>query len=1219
MNTNQLKKFAQEARIKLMEQVGAKLSFVLNADTVELREKVDQLKQLREELNRTNKPQLIEKVAYTWFNRLMALRFMDANDYQPMGIRVITPKDGYSLPELLDEAKRGNIPEELHVNKQRVYDLLDNRIPSSNPQNEAFKELLIASCNHLHNTFPFLFEKINDYTELLMPDDLTSDFSIVTQVIYGMPAEDCKNVEIIGWLYQFYISEKKDEVIGSKEKVKKEDIPAATQLFTPRWIVEYMVQNTVGKLWLQNHPKSRLREHMPYFIESASLAAEDYLKIGSPEEIRLLDPASGSGHILVYGFDLFTKMYEEQGYNNSDIPKLIIEKNLYGFEIDERASQLTALALMMKAREYQRRVFSKDITPNVVCFQDLSLTTGEIKETFRLVNIHVSDELIRDLNQIQQITNFGSLIIPHSHSTEIRQVDEKLKQLLPNADVFQKNKIDELISAIDQLKVLADKYHCVVTNPPYMSGVSMNDILSGWVKSNYPISKADLFSCFIERGIQFVPAFGYNGLVTMESWMFLSSFEQFRNNLINNTKIHCLSHFGWHIMRIAFGTVSFIIENSKSDDTFKGTYSYLEIEDIDKQTDRPKAFPKRDNGRYKIVNQKEFEKIPSSPIGYWLSERTLKIFKDSTTLETEGLVRQGASTSDNIRFLRFWHEISISKVGINLFGLEDANTSLYKWFPYNKGGDFRKWYGNHSYVINYENDGYELKEYQSNLNQGWTVRLKSREYYFKETLSWSKISSGEFSVRFYPQGFIFDVAGCCYFVYEKSKQPIILAFLNSSVSKDILKLFSPTINYEIEHIKKLPFIYSETINPILIIQLISISKSDWDKNEYSWEFNQNPIVSNNRENFISIEDTINYYKKLWENKFFKLHQIEEKLNGQFIEIYGLMDELSPNILLEEITILQDELDRKALTKLNKKLIRDPETHEVLNYNDIELPFIPQEMMAQFISYAVGCMFGRYSLDKEGLILANQGETVNDYEDKILNGRVYSEPIEGAANAFNVTFPKIRFYPDEDNIIPVLDNEWFEDDIVGRFYQFLKVTFGEKNFNKSLAFIEEQIGKDIRSYFIRDFYSDHIQRYKKRPIYWMFSSPKGSFNVLIYMHRYTPDTVSNILNKYLKEFIGKLQTRREHLQRVQISGSQLEKVKAIKETDTIDRMLIELQEYEREVLFPLATERISIDLDDGVLVNYNKFGKAVKEVSGLNDKKTKDKVREFDWIDTTQIR
>jgi type II restriction/modification system DNA methylase subunit YeeA len=1179
MNTSQLKKFAQDARKKLLEQVGAKLSFVLTTDSSELREKAAQVNQLREELNRTTKEQLIEKVAYTWFNRLMALRFMDSNDYQPLGIRVITPKDGYTTPELLDEAKRGNIPDELKLKRQRVFDLLDNRIPSTNPQNEAYKELLIAACNHLNTVFPFLFEKISDYTELLMPDDLTSDFSIVTDVREGMPIADCAKVEIIGWLYQFYISEKKDEVFASKSAVKKEDIPAATQLFTPRWIVEYMVQNTVGKLWLQNRPKSKLREYMPYFIESATMKSEDFLKVSSPEEIKLLDPASGSGHILVYAFDLFTKIYEEEGYSTNDIPKLIIEKNLHGFEIDERAAQLSGLALMMKAREYNRRAFKKDLQPNIICFQDLQLNNNEIKQTLSALQIKVSDELIHDLINMQQATNFGSLILPLANLTEMIKFSERLNQIKSSGDLFQKNAIDALQIAINHLIRLTGKFHCIAANPPYMGAGKMNTEISDWVRINYPVSKADLFSCFIERSIELVPDLGFIGLVTMESWMFLSSFENLRIKLLHDNLIDSLIHMpylgkGGTSMGINFGTASYVLIKNR-EIKCDGQYQCIRYFETN-EYGIPFNFPTK-NEKFSNVNQENFQKILGSPIAYWASNATIKIFENASSLEDEGLVRQGASTSNNERFLRFWFEVNFSSIGFNLNNTEDAKEIGCKWFPYNKGGEFRKWWGNQEYVINYGEDGKDLKQFQSNLNQGWTARLKSREYYFKETISWTKISSGKFSVRYYPSGFIFDVAGCCYFPYSKDDFFKILGFLNTKITSSMLEFFSPTLNFEIEQIKKLPKYGFEKIELNKIDQCINYSKLADKSIELSTCYLRNNFFENIGEDLI---ETYDLYQQYWKNKFYQLHKNEEELNRQFIEIYGLQEELTPDVPMEDITILKEET--------------------VIENN--QLVFNADEVFSQFMSYAVGCMFGRYSLDKEGLVLANQGETLQDYLHKI-----------------EKTTCECTFLPDDDNIIPVLDNEWFEDDITGRFYQFLKVTFGEKNFGKNLAFVEEQLGKDIRKYFTKDFYADHIKRYKKRPIYWMFSSSKGSFNVLIYLHRYTPDTVSNILNKYLKEFIGKLKTRNVHLQHIQVHGSPAEKTKAIKESDSIEKILIELHEYERDILFPLATDRIVLDLDDGVLVNYNKFGKAVKEVSGLNDAATKKKVREFDWIDATQIR
>ena len=1205
MNTNHLKKFAQEARRKLLEQVGAKLTFVLTTDSVELREKTEQLKQLRQELGRTTKEQLIEKVAYTWFNRLMALRFMDANDYQPLGIRIITPKDGYTIPELLDEAKRGNISEELKVNKQKIYDLLDNKIPSTNPQNEVFKELLIAACNHLNTTFPFLFEKINDYTELLLPDDLTSDFSIVMDVRDGMLIEDCKNVEIIGWLYQFYISEKKDEVFASKSKVKKEDIPAATQLFTPRWIVEYMVQNTLGKLWLQNRSKSRLREHMQYFIESESLDKKDYLKINSPEEIKFIDPASGSGHILVYAFDLFTKIYEEEGYNIGDIAQLIIEKNLYGYEIDERAAQLTGLALLMKAREYERRVLRKNFKPNNFCFQDLNLSKIEISATLNSSQISISDKILDDLINMQQATNFGSLINPYVSVKEILEVSNKLEQSIFNVDVFQSVKIKALQTALGQLLKLSENYHCVVTNPPYMSG-GMNAELSDFVKTNYTDSRTDLMACFVERCLKMLKSKGFLGMINQHSWMFLGSFEKLRHKLVKSVFFDTMLHLGARTFPEIGGEVvqntTFTFWNAENDEALG---KYIRLVDFDNsESKRNQALEAINNlhGKYFYnANQDSFHKISGCPIAYWASKKTRNIFQEFESLEKYSKARIGMMTTDNIRFLRQWYENPYNKIGFNLPSINHAINSHFKWFPYNKGGSYRKWYGNNELNVNWENAGFEIKR------NGMTS-FRGKDYYFRSGITWSFINTSKFGVRYKPKGFIFDIQGSSAFP-EDEELEIVASYLCSCVSLHFLSILNPTLSYQANNLNCLPYINSVKIDPIkrerikiLFTDCVNISKLDWDRSELSWEFRQNQLVQTKQNQNIELEESYDLLRQFWSTKFFQVQQHEEELNQIFIEIYDLADELSPTVSMEDITILQDILDRRLLLKMKKNIINETNNLSGNHHFNLSLPFLAKEVLTEFISYSIGCLFGRYSLDKEGLILANQRETLQDYINKI--GKSPDE---------------CSIIPDKDNIIPILDDEWFEDDIVGRFNQFLKVTYGEKNFNKNLAFIEEQIGKDIRDYFIKDFYPDHIKRYKKRPIYWMFSSPKGSFNVLIYIHRYTPDTVSIILNKYLKEFIGKLNTRKEHLERVKETGSASDKSKAIKESDNIQKMLVELHEYERDILYPLATERIEIDLDDGVLVNYNKFGKAVKEVNGLNDPPTKKKVKQFDWIDTSQIK
>jgi hypothetical protein len=1195
MNTNTLKKFAQEARKKLITQVAAKLEYVLQTDSTALREVQDQVKRLREEIAKTSKHQVIDKVAYTWFNRLMALRFMDVNDFQPLGIRIISPKEGFTTPEILEEAKRGQLPSDLPIKKERIFDLLDGKIPSSNPQNEVFKAVLIGACNHLHQVLPFLFERINDYTDLLLPDDLTSEFSIVQDIRDGMSKEDCQEVEIIGWLYQFYISEKKDEVFASKAKVKKEDIPAATQLFTPRWIVEYMVQNTVGKLWLQNRPNSKLKEHMPYYIESASVSPQgeisesergDYLKINSVEEIKLLDQACGSGHILVYGFDLLYKIYDEEGYQTYEIPKLILEKNLYGFEIDERAAQLASMALMMKARSYNRRLFRTEVSPHVLCYQDLKLSKAEIQETFVQIGVNPSESLLHDLKNMEQATTLGSLILPHASLSDLQTVSSKLKAKADTTDAFLRYQIEQLQTAIIQLILLAEKYHCVVDNPPYMGGGNMNKELSDFVKTNFPKGKADLMACFMEVGLKALHPKGFLGMINQHSWMFLSSYEALRKELVENIFIDTLLHLGPRTFPEISGEVvqnaTFTFWKAKKQE--RGNYFRL----VDERSSELKRLKLLDTIGNKNLNsfyspiQNNFHRIPGLRIGYWITENGLKTFEDSVSLKLKGEARRGLQPGSPDLFKRRWFEVAVKKIEKGYKTREESLNSLAKWYLYSDGGTNLKWYGTLNFVINWEDNGRDIKD----LGKGI---IPNERLYFSEGITWSKISSGSIKARFLSQGI---VPGDAAPIFISNAPNLFIGFFNSKVTSELLKLLSATTNLTIGNLEELPF---TEMDESLIIKISTISKeciviarNSWNSNESSWDFCQSEIL---KIKSTDLEESYDLYQQCWENKFLKLKKNEEELNREFIEIYGLQDEITPDVQLEEITILKEETDI-----VNNQLVFDA-----------------QEVFSQFISYAVGCMFGRYSLDKQGLILANQGETLEDYLSVIASENVIANHEEGSGKQFP------SFLPDSDNIIPVLDDEWFEDDIAGRFKEFLKVTFGKENLDKNLAFVESCIGKDIRKYFVKDFYTDHIQRYKKRPIYWMFSSPKGSFNVLIYMHRYTPDTLSKILNDYLNQYREKLKGRMEHLDHLIVSGSSTEQTKAAKEKDKIRGVLMELQEYERDILYPLATERIAIDLDDGVLVNYNKFGKAIKEVSGLNDKKAKAKVREFDWIDTSEIR
>ena len=1146
MNTNALKKFAQAARKKLMEQVAAKLELVLTTDSAAMREQAAKLQKLREVIDQTSKEQVIDKVAYTWFNRLMALRFMDANDYQPLGIKVITPVANETQPELLVAAKAGSIPDDLKVNRQQINDLLDGKIPSKDAETEVYKLLLIGACNHLSTIFPFLFERIDDYADLLLPDDLLSSFSIVEEMREGMTEEDCSEVELIGWLYQFYISERKDELINAKKRYKADEIAPVTQLFTPKWIVQYMVDNTLGQLWKEARPTTKITNDLEFYIKPANPELIPERKIESVEEIKFFDPCVGSAHVLCYAFDIFYKMYEEEGYNPSDIPELILTKNLFGIDIDDRAAQLAGFALMMKGRKYYRRFFRKQVVPNVTAFQN-----------------HQSHP------KFENAKVFGSLI---------KVTPEEVGMIEADSNTLFAERNEQLIK---QATLLSQKYDIVVTNPPYLNSSYMEGQLKQFVEKEYKSTKSDLFACFLIQANRLTKKEGLIGFICPYVWMFIKSYEKLREFVIKETTIASLIQLEYNAFGPAVVPIgSFVLRNQFVPE-YAGSYVKLsDFKGIENQA--PKTIEAIQNpGCSWFFNaiQKNFEKIPGSPLGYWLNTKSLDKFLN-TSLGEVSQFKQGIATSNNQRFLRFWYEIPFHKFDLSCTNLSELKASKLKWFPYNKGGSFRKWFGNNELTVNWESNGVAMKDFTSRLPQGTHVRLKSKEFYCLSNVTYSALTSGSFGGRYSETGFLFDTKGSCIFETHDVNLFQILGYLNNKVCQYYLSVLCPTLDYSMVGMKKLPVDNLDKFEDEIVQKCISIAKIEWDSRETSWDFQKNELHHHRGQD---LEESYDLYCQYWKNKFFQLHKNEEELNRQFIEIYGLQEELTPDVPLEDITILKSES----------------------SIENGELVFNRKEVMMQFVSYAVGCMFGRYSLEQDGLVLANQGETLEDFLAKL--------PSNSPSGA------QPRFLPDDDNIIPVLDDEWFEDDITGRFYEFLKVTFGERDFKKNLAFVEEALGKDIRKYLVKDFYNDHVKRYKKRPIYWMFSSPKGAFNVLIYLHRYTPDTLNTILNDYLVEYREKLKTKVETLQTIADTGSATEKVKAEKEQERLRHVLLELQEYERSTLYPLATERIAIDLDDGVLVNYNKFGSAIKLVKGLNDAKTKKKVRGFDWIEVEEIR
>lgn len=1147
MDTNALKKFAQAARNLLIDQVTSKLDLVLDPASPVQREHPTAMKALNAAIARDGKRQVIEQVAYTWFNRFTALRFMDVNGYTTVG--VVSPTGDQTRPELLAEAMAGNLPEGAPGS---IAALLDGRTPSSDPQAEAYRQLLVHTCNQWHAPMPFLFEEIDDYTELLMPEDLLSQSSILAELRKVMTEDACRDVEIIGWLYQFYISEKKDQVFAGlkkNQKITAENIPAATQLFTPHWIVRYLVENSLGRLWLLNNPHSGLAAKMDYYIAPEE-PETDFLRITKPEEIRICDPAAGSGHMLTYAFDLLYAIYEEEGYDATEIPALILQHNLTGVEIDDRAGALAAFALAMKAagKLGRRRFLRMEAKPDICVLQDVSFTAAEMQDVPTVVGKDLfTDELRETLGQFEQAKNFGSLIVP-----KLRDPVETLRVVEARdfgGDLLRSEVQERVIAVLRMAEALSPKYHVVVANPPYLGGRNMNERVRDFVAANYPDSKSDLFSAFIERGLALVIPKGYPALVTMESWMMLSAFENLRKRILEDSNIvHCLhmpyAGKGGTAMGISFGTSAFVLRSRKSG-VLPGVFTCARYYELDDGY-VPFEWPIR-NERFSIIADDSFLKIPGNPIAYWVGEKLDKAYSEFPQLY-EGSISEGQNiTADNERFTRQHWEI------------DDCGEGR-KWRLYAKGGEFRKWAGNIDVVVNWSDEA--TAHYRAHSS----ARIIPDYLRFRSGVTWSRITSSSRGFRYLPAIATFDKTGSSIFFNSEEEIQKSLLFLNSKVSMFILDALNPTISLQVDDVRRLPFDPNASLAHLsTATKMIDISQSDWDAYETSWDFTSLPLLSPDHRGE-TLADSYATLRAHWQGMTDEMQRLEEENNRIFIDAYGLQDELTPEVPIEEITLTCNPAYRYGV-KVSEE---DRETR------------LRADTMAEFLSYAVGCMFGRYSLDAPGLILANQGERLEDYLARI---------------------PDPSFMPDEDNVIPVLDGDWFSDDITERFRLFLRVTFGETHFRENLRYIEDALGRDIRKYFTKDFYADHVKRYKKRPIYWMFSSPKGTFNALIYMHRYRADTVSVILNDYLREFISKLEGERGRLEKLSDdpSASQGQRTRALKDMAVIAKQIDELNEWERDVVFPLAQAKIEIDLDDGVKANYPKFGAALKKIPGLEAK------------------
>lgn len=1226
MDKGSLRVFAVESRRDLLEKISNKLkSLGITASGIKI--KKDQKLGKDVEINGILYPktsynilcrkykelgyeQLLEESAYTWFNRLVAFAYMEANNY--IDERIVFNSGDKIEPEIIDNYYDFDFFQKLSEEKQEeINNLKEKNTPDS--LETLYSILVEEKCHALSEIMPFMFEKRGGYSDILFPEGLLMKESFLEKLREEFRKAKGKDeeiipVEIIGWLYQYYNSELKDEVFADlkkNKKITKEKIAPATQLFTPHWIVKYMAENSLGKIALESCGVSEnLKNNWKYFIENEISENSERLKI---EDIKIIDPAMGSGHMLTYCFDMLSEIYEDLGWSKKEAIFSILKNNLYGLEIDKRASQLASFAVFMKAREKFSRLFKvvermeeeEKISLNTLCIEEsneISLGTRKLIKENLLINFE------KLLDEFYDAKEYGSILKIEYMDTEhlyrelkvLRETYFKQGQMSLIYDNVSEEDFEKDCEIIERLiiqqKIMTDRYDVIITNPPYMGGKGFDDKLKKYVEKNYKDTKSDLFAVFIERCNEFTKKDRYTAMITMPSWLFLSSFEILREKLINEKVITSLLHMGRGIFGIDFGSTAFVLKNSILSD-FKGNYFrlhqrnfqhilYTDIEKIFLNAKKNKNYKydfnlyRDDSGINEIseisietgqkisyqVNQKEFEKIPGSPIAYWVSDKVREIFEKNQRLEDFCESIQGMITGDNNRFLRLWYEINLKNS--NFLANQQDNFNLKYWIPYNKGGENRKWYGNQDILINWKNEGKELTR----------NRNTNSHLYFKEYISWSYITSGSFSVRYYPKGFLWDVAGSGLFPFSDNKINLILGYLNIKIVQRLLNIINPTLNYQVENIISLPFNLEKNNDNInnLVQQNINIAKEEWDSRETSWDFEKLFIAKGNK-----IETSYNDYCSYWVEKFMQMHQNEEELNKIFIDIYELNDEMDEKISLEDITLLKKE------TKIeNEKLI-----------------FNKEEIIKQFLSYAVGCIMGRYSIDKAGLIMANSDDILENKNSEIL--------VKDRDGNIRHEIKNPRFFPEEFGIIPVTCENVFENDIVTKVFEFIKALYGEENFEENIRFICEALGKKesdsyddvLRNYFIKDFYADHLQRYQKRPIYWfMNSGKKNGFSALIYLHRYEDMTVARIRTEYLIPYQEKMENLRNYYEKITEDKDTAPKDKkaAEKKLKELYAVLKELQEYGNEVKH-ISELKISLDLDDGVKVNYEKFGKILKKI------------------------
>ncbi|MFP7473402.1 BREX-1 system adenine-specific DNA-methyltransferase PglX [Niallia taxi] len=1152
MNKTELKNFAIQSRRQLINQVKTKALMygIDEKSNLEIQEQFGQLminekqyplymksafNSLKNQLKQKGYKQLVEEVAYTWFNRIIAIRYMEVHDYLPETVNVLSSSVGRVDPDILFEYETMGLP----VKQEEISELLD-----AGDTEGAYRKLFIAQCNALSPILPFMFEKIQDYSELLLPDYLLDAESVIKRLVQNEElTKSFEEIEVIGWLYQFYNSEPKDLIFANLKKSKKierYDVPAATQLFTPKWIVQYMVENSLGQLWLEANPNSSIKDKMKYYIEPDNQEEEEQQKLQeisykniNIEEITIIDPCVGSGHMLVYAFDLLSEMYDEAGYPSREIPKLILEKNLFGLDIDNRAKQLTSFALIMKAREKTRHIFKQNIILNIYTIKEsnnldkgiaqlLGQTDQEIKELQSLLDVFINGEI------------FGSLLQPlkSNYRKYLERIDEIGAVQLTGENYLLYDQLNDFVELLEVTEILTSQYDICITNPPYMGSKGMNESLSVFVNEFFPKSKSDLYACFIERLFKLGKESSYISLITPFTWMFLKSYENLRKKIVDTKYISSLIQLEYNAFEAAMVPVcTFVLRNTELD--LLGSYIRLAdfrgFENQEKMTLEAIKNPKV-NYRYQS-RTRDFKQLPDSPIAYWASEKTRSAFIENPKLDEIADLKVGLQTGNNDKFLRMWYEVSINKLGFDLKNLEETKQNSKRWLPHNKGGNFRRWYGNQDYIIDWENDGELIKRAKGAV-------IRNPNFYLKEGLTWSDLTSGKFSARYTPSGFTFNVVAPTLFT-DKKYLYLVQGYINSKVFQLFLDYTITGFHYNNGTVSKLPIKIEEHISVNKIVEEnILISRNDWNSYEISWGFKKHPLLHFKNKN---LQISFIKWQQFSEFQFNQLKANEEELNRIFIDIYGLLDELTPYIEDRDVTICKADLARDVRS---------------------------------FLSYFIGCMVGRYSLDIEGLAYA--GEEWADFK--------YSS-----------------FIPNKYGLVQFTDKEYFELDIITRLREFLALAFSTNTVEENMQWLAEALemkkGEDaktrLRRYFLDEFFTDHCKIYQKRPIYWLVDSGKQKgLRTLIYMHRYQPDTMATIRFEHLQEIQAKYQNEITDLENrlVNPNLSASEKKKLTVEKTSFERKMDELREFDKSLaeIANKSKEELEIDLDDGVKVNYEKF-------------------------------